>query len=71
MTTSTTMTRTSLKTADLVTSGFTIEQIVQLIELREAHSPFREQFSEREYRQLNFLRWLIARGLTHAGQELE
>ncbi len=69
MTTSTTMTRPSLKTADLVTSGFSVEQIVRLIELREAHSPFREQFSEREYRQLNFLRWRIVRSLTHAGHE--
>jgi hypothetical protein len=71
MTTSTTMTRPSLKTADLVTSGFAIEQIVRLIELREAYSPFREQFNEREYQQLNFLRWRIARSLTRADHELD
>ena len=69
MTISTTMTRASLTTADLVTSGFPVEQIVRLIELREAHSPFREQFSEREYQQLNFLRWRIERALATVESE--
>lgn len=62
MTTSTTMTRRSLTTTDLEASGFAPEQIARLAVLRENHSPFREHFSEREYRQLNFLRWRIAQG---------
>lgn len=66
MTTSTMMTHQSLTTADLEASGFVPEQVIRLAALRENHSPFREQFSEREYRQLNFLRWRIANGQVSA-----
>ena len=67
MTTSTTMTRPSLTTTDLEASGFVPEQVARLVELREGHSPFREQFSEREYQQLNFLRWQLAHGRLSRG----
>lgn len=69
MTTSTAMTQASLTTADLAATGFAAEQVARLVELREEHSPFREQFSEREFQRLNFLRWRIDHGLVTAGPE--
>ncbi len=67
MTTSAAMTQQSLTTADLTESGFAVEQVDRLVALRADHSPFREQFSEREYRRLNFVRWRIDHGLLLAG----
>ena len=66
MTTSTTMTRQSMTTTDLEVSGFASEQVARLVELRASHNPFREHFSEREYQQLNFLRWRIEHGQVSA-----
>lgn len=69
MTTSTTMTRPSLTTADLEDCGLQPDQVARLADLREVYSPFHEHFDEREFQQLNFLRWRIEHGIIASGSD--
>jgi hypothetical protein len=62
-TVTTTRTRT-LEADDLIGMGFSKSQVEMLQQLRQSYSAFSEQFdTDREFRQVCFLKWQYENGL--------
>jgi hypothetical protein len=63
-----TMTTRSLETSHLIDMGFSEEQVSMLSQLKSRYNSFSEQFeTEREFQQVQFLKWRYQRGAVEHG----